>query len=100
MDIKTNAVRLALARGELVRIANARGASIHDEAGVLWITLDRDLKDYFVKAGESLQINDDGPAVIYALEAATFRVEPQDDDLLENWWDPFWRRSTTVRQSA
>lgn len=55
-----------MARGTLARIEDGSGVWIHVWDGALWITLEGDRRDYFVKPGDSFELGRDGVTVVYA----------------------------------
>ena len=57
-------------RGGLVRIEERKGALISVLEGALWITQERDARDYYVKAGERFRIERGGLVLASALGAA------------------------------
>lgn len=59
---------IALARGAMLRIEDARGLLLHAPEGGLWITQDGDTRDYFVAAGERFRLERDGLTVVYAFK--------------------------------
>lgn len=103
MDIKLGSAHLALARDELVRIENARGAWVRCAEGVLWVTQDKDRQDYFMGPGQALRIESNGPTLVHAMRRATFRIEHAagaDNESLETWWNPFARSASVLRLAA
>lgn len=70
--MKTTAARMQghIERGGLVRIEERKGALISVLEGALWITQERDARDYYVKAGERFRIERGGLVLASALGAA------------------------------
>lgn len=58
---------MAMARGSLARIEDARGLRIEVWDGELWITQEGDQRDYFVKPGMSFLLSRNGIALVNAL---------------------------------
>jgi hypothetical protein len=55
--------RVVLPEGSVLRIDDGAGTVLHVWQGALWVTQHGDPRDYYVAAGESLQLDRDGPAV-------------------------------------
>ena len=66
---------LALARGELVRLDAGRGVDVSCESGRIWITQERDPRDLWLSAGESVHLSGDGLALLEADRHAHVRIE-------------------------
>ena len=65
---------LALARGELVRLDAARGVEVLCESGRVWITQERDSRDLWLSAGESVHLTGQGLALLEADRHAHVRI--------------------------
>jgi hypothetical protein len=52
-----------------------KGQRIECVEGHVWVTQDRDLRDIVLGAGEGFTFDRSGPVLVYALGAASFRVE-------------------------
>ena len=63
-----------LAAGELVQLDGARGTTLRVTRGRLWITLERDLRDIVLEAGDTYTIDRGGLTVIEAQGDATVCV--------------------------
>jgi hypothetical protein len=63
-----------LAPGELVRLPEARGTTLRVTRGTLWITLQNDLRDIVLEAGDSYVIDRSGLTLVEALRASTVCV--------------------------
>jgi hypothetical protein len=61
---------IGMARGSLARIVDGRGLAVEVWDGELWITQERDPRDYFVRAGELFKAERDGLVLAYALRAS------------------------------
>jgi hypothetical protein len=96
MNIKATTALLALARGATLTLDDARGALVRCLNGRLWITQERDRKDYFVEAGSTFRIDREGPTVVEAARDARFVVEAATAGALEGWWHPAARSSASV----
>jgi quercetin dioxygenase-like cupin family protein len=64
----------SLLAGRIWPLRRARGHRIVCHRGELWITVDGELEDRFVKAGEALEITTDARLAVYAVEDSAFRV--------------------------
>ncbi len=65
-----------LRRSATFALAHPQGQRVECLAGCLWITLDRDARDFIVEAGESFVADRDQRALVHALEASQVRVVP------------------------
>ena len=63
-----------LAPGEIVKLDGARGTSLRVTRGVLWITLENDLRDVVLAAGDAFTIDREGLTLIEAQGAASVCV--------------------------
>jgi hypothetical protein len=66
---------LRLARGALVRLDASRGVEVSVRCGRVWITQERDARDLWLTAGESVQLEGEGLALIEADRDAHVRIE-------------------------
>jgi hypothetical protein len=66
----TPLVRLDLERSELFDAGDASGVDFTCHEGTVWLTLDGDLRDYVLEAGDSFRTSDHRRALVYALEPA------------------------------
>jgi hypothetical protein len=66
---------LALARGDLVRLDAARGVDVSVESGRVWITQERDARDLWLTAGDSVHLDGQGLALLEADRHAHVRIE-------------------------
>src|SRR5512140_2583470 len=69
--------RTRLSRNALLVLDDAQGMTVAVDAGVIWLTLDSDPRDVFLRAGERFCIDRSGRTVIMAHEAASLRVLPR-----------------------
>lgn len=78
---------LPLAAGRIHALRRARGQQIVCLRGELWITVDGDLEDHFVRAGETFVIDTAAPVVLSAVEDSAFRViAPRAGTTGKRWW--------------
>ena len=63
-----------LAQGELVRLDGARGTTIRVTRGMLWITLEDDVRDVVLAAGDTFTVDRDGLTLVEAQERTTVCV--------------------------
>jgi hypothetical protein len=74
MDINLHAATIALSHHGVATVRGARGARIVAVSGSLWITQDGDRRDYFLDAGEDLDITTEGAVVIQGQADSRFAV--------------------------
>jgi hypothetical protein len=65
---------LGMARGSLARIEDGRGMLLYVWDGGLWITQERDSRDYYVKPGEWFRLGRNGVVLAYALSRSSVTV--------------------------
>ena len=58
---------LEMARGSLARIEDGKGMLLYVRDGGLWITQERDSRDYYLKPGDWFRIDRDGVVLACAL---------------------------------
>ena len=63
-----------LAPSELVRLPEARGTTLRVTRGTLWITLQNDVRDIVLEAGDSYMIDRGGLTLVEAQKASTVCV--------------------------
>jgi hypothetical protein len=63
-----------LAPSELVRLPEARGTTLRVTRGRLWITLENDMRDIVLEAGDSYVIDRGGLTLVEAQKASTVCV--------------------------
>jgi hypothetical protein len=63
---------ITLRKGQVHRIRHARGQRIESLGGSLWVTIDNDLRDIFVRPGEGFSVDRPGATLISALDDARF----------------------------
>jgi len=75
---------IALGARSIHRIDDGAGLLIECLSGALWITQHGDYRDVILERGQAFRLDRNGLAVVYSLEAASFRVErtsPQRPDV-------------------
>ncbi len=60
---------IGMARGSLARIVDGKGLALEVWDGELWITQERDPRDYFIRPGERFEVKREGLVLAYALRA-------------------------------
>jgi len=63
---------ISLRKGEIHRIHHGLGQRIEAVSGCLWVTIDNDLRDIFVAAGEGFTIDRDGDTLLSAMADSSF----------------------------
>jgi hypothetical protein len=63
-----------LAPGELVKLDGARGTTLRVTRGMLWITLEDDLRDVVLAAGDSFTIDREGLTLVESQGVSTVCV--------------------------
>jgi hypothetical protein len=79
---------------ELMRIEDARGTVVHVREGAVWVTQERDPRDYYIPARASFTVTRDGLTVISALghasiELGSLRPRGWSSALARMWIDLF-----------
>jgi len=64
-----------ISRNQSISIAARRGTTVRVARGRVWLTRDRDIKDYILGPGESLEILSDGQVVVFGLAEAFIQVD-------------------------
>ena len=67
---------LSLPREQLLRLTHPAGARLRPTRGTVWVTQDRDPRDWILGAGECLVIEGDAPVLVQAFADARFEVRP------------------------
>ncbi len=78
MELRIQSPVLALERGEVVTLDDARGMRIRARQGLLWVTEEGNARDHIVGAGETLTVGHAGRTVVQALQAAWISIRPGD----------------------
>jgi hypothetical protein len=66
MDINLHGATIALRAHGVTTLKGARGVRLVAVTGAFWVTQDGDRRDYFLAAGEDLDVATDGAVVIEA----------------------------------
>lgn len=74
MRIDRAAFRLALARGELLRLDDAGRFEVLVESGRAWITEEKNARDTWLAAGQSARLEGRGLTLVEATEQARIRI--------------------------
>lgn len=65
----------------IVTFVNGKGLRIHCKAGCLWITVEKDVTDYWLKSDETMEVQLAGRVVIQAMaQASELNIEPYQSD--------------------
>ena len=62
--------RLSLAEGASFRIVNGAGICLAVHSGIVWLTQERDARDWMLEEGRRHRLDRDGTAIVSALRAA------------------------------
>lgn len=65
---------ISLRKGQIHRIHHGLGQRIEALNGCLWVTIDNDLRDIFVAAGEGFTVDRDGATLVSAMADSRFVV--------------------------
>ena len=77
MNIKFGHAWMHLDKDRALRLTDADGTQILLRSGSLWVTQDRDQKDYVLEAGDAFKLDRAGDAILYALGNSEIElVEP------------------------
>lgn len=68
IELISNALRLS--RGQVLRVMDGAGSTLHADAGKVWITEENRPCDVILEAGASYRLRQPGVAVIQALSEA------------------------------
>jgi hypothetical protein len=68
------ALRLALARGELLRLEGTGGVDVAVESGRVWITEEESSRDTWLAAGQSAHLEGRGLTLVEATERTHIRI--------------------------
>jgi Protein of unknown function (DUF2917) len=74
MQRDTDTALTRLAHGTLLTLPRGAGRGIAVFAGLVWVTEERDLRDHFLGAGDSLVLQGNGRVVVQAFGAARLLV--------------------------
>jgi hypothetical protein len=77
MNIKFEHGWMHLDKDRSLRLIEARGTRVMVRSGSLWITQDRDRRDYVLEAGETFRLDRAGDAIVFALASSDIElIEP------------------------
>ena len=74
MERHAHTIEVALSRRDTLRIRDGEGLIIEVIGGCLWLTQERDSKDYIVEAGRSIAIDRPGLTLAAACGSARLRL--------------------------
>lgn len=69
-----NTIRMSIACGDVVPVHDGRGARLHVESGVAWVTQNESPEDVFLSAGESFRIEREGLTLVSAVAPTPFTL--------------------------
>lgn len=72
MRIEARTATLQLARGQILRVADAIGRTVCSTEGAIWITEDGNVQDIVLQDGACHRLR--GDALVHALSPATFSL--------------------------
>lgn len=67
---------IELAHQGLHHVPDAAGQRMHCQSGTVWITLDHDMRDVVLEAGDSFSTPEHKRALVYALAPARLLIDP------------------------
>jgi hypothetical protein len=67
MNIKFDRAGVRLEADRFLRLQQCQGTRVECRSGSLWITQDRDARDYVLGPGDALELEHTGDAIIFAL---------------------------------
>ena len=68
-----------IARGRVLRIEKSAHSVLHVRRGALWVTQEGDSRDYYLAAGHSLRLDNDGLALAQATQPSTVALVPGEE---------------------
>lgn len=74
MDINLHGATIALPTHGVTTLKGARGVRLVAVSGAFWVTQDGDRRDYFLAAGEDLDVTTDGAVVVEAQSESRLAV--------------------------
>ena len=77
LSIRQTAITVALARGDMLSLDDARGVRIRVRQGALWVTQERSRADHFVTAGAHFIVSRRGRTVVEALERGLVQLSTE-----------------------
>jgi hypothetical protein len=76
MNLMTDDLQATLRNGQTLCLHDALGMEIRVREGSLWLTQDRDAKDYVITAGGSFRIDRQGAVVLTACNSVRLDLLP------------------------
>lgn len=76
MRVNAPPFRVSLQWGQPLMVSDGEGTCITARRGAVWITLDNDLRDFVLSAGESLMLEKPELAIVQAFETAEVVISP------------------------
>jgi len=73
IELISNALRLS--RGQVLRVVDGAGSTIHADCGKVWVTEENRPVDVILEAGASYRLREPGVAVIEALSEASLCLD-------------------------
>lgn len=70
MRVPVGVSAIGVGAGECMRLEAAPGVQLRARSGTLWITVDGDLRDFVLEAGQRLTLDSDATVLISALHGA------------------------------
>lgn len=67
MNIKFDHAGVRLEADRFLKLEQSRGIRVTCRSGSLWVTQDRDARDYILGPGETLELEHAGDAIVFAL---------------------------------
>lgn len=65
--INNDAIKIFMHEGSVLRIEGGKGIELLCASGLLWMTQENEIKDYFLAAGDEFQISRSGLVILQAL---------------------------------
>ena len=70
MRIPVGVSAISVGADECLRLEAARGVQLRTRSGTLWITVDGDVRDFVIEAGQRLNLDSDATVLISAVQGA------------------------------
>jgi hypothetical protein len=74
MNIKFDRAAVKLEADRFIKLQQCNGTKVHCKSGSLWITQDDDARDYILGPGQTLELEHDGDALVFALMQSEFTM--------------------------
>ena len=68
-------MKIALQRGQFLRVVNGAGSTLTAHGGAVWITEERNPRDVVLRSGQNLILRRSGVALVEAFDDATVFLE-------------------------